>query len=215
MSGENQCKVCGQKLPTGSRTCRRLRCRRSLAWDYAESEDRIRLANEAGVGMHFIRKNMLPSRLSFAVPLAIPAARSAYFCGPVGTGKTWGLCCIVCDSLADGLTARMVNWAWLQAEIRSTYQPAARETEFGLLRRYAEVDVLCVDDLGCGKEVDGRESEAARVLLYTLLDKRYAEARRTCLSGNLPPDQLDTRYDARIARRIREMCQVVVLKDQL
>ena len=185
----------------------------------SSQDSRISHAVSVGVGRHFIRLGILPSCGQF-YPMELDFQKSSYLCGPVGTGKTWGLAAMCCDALAAGYTARLVNWQWFQLEVRDTYKAAGKETEMDVLKRYAGVQVLCLDDLGAGKEVAGRESEAARVLCYTLLDKRYANGVITHISSNDPLEVLTKKYDARIGRRITELCRgpsgkvnVLVLKD--
>ncbi len=191
------------------------RCRRIAEWRCISNKQRILKAQSIGVGKFYIRNDQLPSCNTFIEPSKLHTHGSAFICGPTGTGKTWALCCIACDALASGYTVRLVNWQWLQLEIRDTYKPAATETELTVLKRYTAPDILCLDDLGAGKEIEGRESEAARVLLYTLIDYRYNNCLRTYISSNLNPFELAERYDERIARRINEMCKIVVLKNSI
>lgn len=181
------------------------------------NSQRIARAIAAGVGEFYIRDQQLPSCRTFCLPEKFSEInlRSAFICGPVGTGKTWALCCLACDALSAGYSVQMINFQWLQLEVRDTYKQSATETERSVLRRYIEPDILCLDDLGAGKEIEGRESEAARILLYTLIDQRYYHAKQTFISGNLDPRSLAKRYDERIARRIREMSRVIVLKNPI
>ena len=145
------------------------------------------------------------------LPKQISPDDSHFICGPVGTGKSWLLACLACEALKAGYVPKgeiLLNWQWLRIQIRSTYQGGG-ENEYALLKLYSELDFLCLDDLGAGKE-----SDAERDLLYTLLDYRYSHKLTTNLSSNMPPDELSKRYDARIARRIQEMCEIVVLTDK-
>ena len=175
----------------------------------------------AGVMPRYIHNAVLPTVKSFKpnpeleAGLSITALFGVVLMGPVGTGKTWGLMALACDALAIGLTVKVVNWERLKLEVRDTYKASAKETELDILDRYCDPDVLCLDDLGAGAEREGRESEAARVLLYNLLDRRYNTCRATHISTNLPTDQLVKRYDERTARRVNEMCKEVVLTERI
>ena len=194
------------------RVCENRHCINSDGWRRMDNDRRLTVAKKAGVGRRFIRDDKLPYTKGFPVA-GLSWNESAYICGPVGTGKSWALSAIICDALAAGRTARFVNWQWFQLEVRDTYKAAGKETELDIIKRYALPDVLCLDDLGVGKRIDGKESEAARVLLYQLMDKRYNNNAVTHISSNMDTGQLGTTYDLRIARRIGEMCEQVILSE--
>lgn len=113
------------------------------------------------------------------------------------------------------MTCAIINWERLQLEVRATYAPRAVRTEIELLDRLVRFEVLCIDDLAAGREASGQASDAARALLYQVLDGRYYGDRITHLTSNLPPDRLASTYDARIARRITDTGRVIVLTDPL
>ncbi len=119
------------------------------------------------------------------------------------------------DCLSFGLTVLVLNWQMFQLEVRDTYKATATETELDILKRYTGVEVLCIDDIGTGKEVQGKESEAARVLLYTLIDQRYIANKITHISSNMAPSEISDRYDARIGRRIEELCKPIYLTERI
>ena len=187
-------------------------CRRKYEWGLKDDDQRSGMGVRAGVGELFIRDGALPTLADFTPSNKIKWDESSYISGPVGTGKTWALCAIACDALSFGRTSALVNCQWLQLHVRATYKPDSTETELDVLARYVKPDVLCLDDLGSGKTIDGRESEAARVLIYMLIDKRYARNKITHISSNWGYNNLAGLYDARIARRVKEMCQEIELK---
>jgi len=195
-----------------SQVCDNIFCVRKSRWAIRPEAERARDSRSAGVGSMFIRNGIVPGLSTFPCD-KLAWDKSSYICGPVGTGKTWALSAIVCDALASGRTARFINWQYFQLEVRDTYKAAGKETELDILRRYTRPDVLCLDDLGAGKRIGGKESDAARVLLYMLIDKRYSEAGITHISSNMQPARLLETYDSRIARRIKEMAEVVVLTE--
>jgi len=211
------CKICGSLIGrypsgwTGPCVCKSPRCAREYDWWRMTPKDRIKRAVSCGVGEFFIRNEKLPTLDAFGAKLVKPLNLddSHYVCGPVGTGKSWLLACLVCEQLAAGREPQLFNWQWLRIQIRSTYGKSnggGGETEYSLLKYYSKIEFLCLDDLGSGKE-----SDAERDLLYTLLDYRYTHNLITNLSSNMTPAELSDRYDARIARRITEICKIVVL----
>lgn len=194
------------------RVCSNQICQRTYEWALTNRSKQIGAAIQAGVGELFIRDDQLPSLVCFSPSDKIMWPKSSYICGPSGTGKTWGLCAIVCEALSHGRVVRIINCQRLQLVLRATYK-SEKETELDVLRYYESVNVLCLDDLGSGKQIGGKESEAARVFLYMLIDARHNRKRTTHISSNLKLTELATVYDERIARRIREMCEIVVLKE--
>jgi len=188
-------------------------CIERVSWLRSDDKRRIMIAQHIGVGAHFIRET-LPSLDKFPVG-GMSWDESAYIYGPVGTGKTWALSAIACDALAAGQAVKLINWQWFQLCVRDTYKAAGTETELDVLKRYALPDVLCLDDLGIGKRIEGKESQTAIVLLYMLLDKRYSHGKITHITSNVEPDELASIYDPRIARRIAEMCEIVKLSERI
>ena len=221
------CRACGSQLgfPSGTISvqesdprekeyglCKSPKCK----WERSSFSDKMFDAETAGIGSFFIRDEELPSVDRFPYDKKIDILRSAFITGPVGTGKTWLLSSIVCDALAAGMRRiYLLSWAWFQLEIRDTYKSSSTKTELDIMEKYINQSILCIDDIGSGKDVQGRESEAARVNLLTLLDKRYANELVTHFSSNLSPDKLASRYDERIASRIQDMCELVVLTENL
>ncbi len=189
--------------------CKKPDCVAIIHWQETSLAGQIFRAVKCGVGEKFIRNNELPSKITFT-PAMLSSSSSYYLVGVVGAGKTWALCALVCDALADGRKALMINWHTLQVRIRSTYQKGATETEYDLLKYYGKLEVLCIDDLGATKT-----SESERTLLYAVLDARYSANAVTHISSNMTLEQLTARYDKRIGRRIEEMCRVCVLMEKI
>jgi DNA replication protein DnaC len=186
--------------------CGSIFCKRMAAWSQMTKEQRIKMASSQGVGPYFNRNGL--TSLKDLPCEGIEWDKSSYICGPVGTGKTWALSCIVCDSLSQGRTARLISWAWFRMEVRDSYRDGSDTTEKQLLKSCVSVDVLCLDDLGTGKE-----SQAATDLVYLIIDKRYANGSITHISSNFVPDKIAETTDDRVARRILEMCKVTVLDE--
>lgn len=222
---------CGELIPN----LRDLTCGKSICgWSLMSDKGKIRLAVKMGVGKQFIRDNKLPSLDVFKeayksdlqisrnviryekLSLIKPQTQSTYICGMVGYGKSlllniWAIGCI-----SHGYKIEIFNWSRFKREVRSSYQSSATETENDIFKRYNQATVLFLDDLGVGlDENKGRESRAAIEMLYDLIDQRYWNNKPVHITSNLSPEQLADIYDKRIARRITEMCEVVVLAKKL
>ena len=205
--------------------CSRPKC----LWSSLSETDKLNRVLRAGVGRQYIRNSrgevaapgdevVLPGLESFARVsgydmrvLQVRPERSSFICGPVNTGKSWLMCALAVEALAGGHQVEVINWSRFKRRVRSSYQPAATVTEQEIFEQYRRAGVLCVDDLGVGLDAEGRETKAAVEMLYDLIDQRYWSGKITHISSNLNPQNLAEHYDRRIARRILERCQVVVL----
>lgn len=211
------CRGCRRRIDPDSwskvRLCERCeaQARRRQRWANADPDRLIELAESIGVGRVFCRGGQLPT---FDDPglrerlAAHPLPQGGIIAvGPVGSHKSHLLAGRTIDAAGRGWSARFLSWTRFALEVRDTYKASATETELDVLERYAGLDYLALDDLGVGSvRTDGRESEAARLLAYTLLDARYAACRVTDVSSNATPSELTERFDARIGRRLAELC---------
>ena len=198
------------------RLCRSVRCLRRYEWDHYSQRTKITKAKNVGVGSRYIRGGVLPNIDLHPAAEQLSCHESCFLCGPVGTGKTWALMCLACEALQQGYTVAVINWSTLQLEVRDTYKPGSTDSELDIIERYCQPDVICLDDLGVDREVAGQSTEAARCVLYEVINRRHDNNQILHITSNMPPEELKNKYDPRIHRRIvDEMCKVVVLKTQI
>jgi DNA replication protein DnaC len=95
----------------------------------------------------------------------------------------------------------------LLSVIRDSYRQGSGVSENDLIKNYARVKWLYVDDLGIEKP-----SEWAIQTLFMILNARYNDMLPTYFSSNLSLSEIAEKLSRAIASRIREMCQVVMLK---
>jgi DNA replication protein DnaC len=129
---------------------------------------------------------------------------SWYLWGPFGHGKT---------GLAVGHAyERLINAdndilfravPELLSELRSTYGRTDGPSENEVLRKYADVRVLILDDLGA-EHVSGSGWLEDR--LYQIIGQRHREKLPIIFTSNLNIQQIGERVGERIAWRIVEMC---------
>ncbi len=140
--------------------------------------------------------------------------------GPRGTGKTHLMSAIMRAMILDHLhTAlaekkfpsphefpRMVSTTDLLREIRATFGNRDRraESESSIIERYGRYPVLILDDLGAEQVTDW-----TLTILYSLIDRRYRDMRRTFVTSNLSLADLSAQTSDRITSRLAEMCRVV------
>jgi hypothetical protein len=172
-------------------------------------------ARRAGVGKYFIKDGELPSLAKFPYDTEIRYTTSYFICGDTGVGKSYLLNCLAVEAIRAAKKVKLLNWSYFKRRVRSCYQAGARKTEEDVYAEYRSVAYLGVDDLGVGMEEDDRETKAARNMIYDLIDARYWDEMTTWITSNLPPADLEKAYDAPIARRIMELCEIVVLTEKL
>lgn len=141
------------------------------------------------------------------------ADRGIFLIGPPGVGKTH-LTVAVLRALIEQKGARGVFYDTreLLRVIRSTYDPALRESERDVLRPVMTADVLVLDDLGSEKT-----SEWVDETLNLIVNTRYSEKRLTLFTSNYvddpegPPESLLFRIGRRMRSRLHEMCEFIDL----
>lgn len=129
--------------------------------------------------------------------------------GNLGVGKTGLEIGLVKKALADGRSALFRPAVELLSDIRATYRTrdGGGPDEAALVGACKSVDVLAVDDIGA-ERVTGWAQER----LFEILNHRYNERRRTILSTNLGPDELEAHLGDRIFARINGMawmCEIL------
>ena len=118
------------------------------------------------------------------------------FRGGTGLGKTFLSACIAREVSRQGAsvvyeTAGAVIAAYEEQKFRGS-EEAERRT-----RKYMTCDLLILDDLGTEMI-----TEFSKSALYTLLNGRLLAGRKTIISTNLAPEDLDRVYTAQIASRL-------------
>lgn len=137
-----------------------------------------------------------------------------YIHGPVGSGKTYYLCGLLREQ--DGLNdCLFVTFDDMLENLKKgfnykTTDGDGEEVIDSVLSRYKEVPVLALDDIGAGLVTDW-----SKAVLYQIINHRYNQLLRTYVSSNFSIVELGTIFDFRVASRLGQMCEVVILeKDQ-
>ena len=119
------------------------------------------------------------------------------FSGGTGLGKTFLSACIARTVADRGYSVVYESAGHLISKMeRAKFggdEEARRESE-----KYSECDLLIVDDLGT--EMGGQFTTSA---LYTLINDRILSGKSTIISTNLNSADLEKRYSAAIASRLR------------
>lgn len=101
-------------------------------------------------------------------------------CGNPGTGKNHLAAAIAREVLAKGYSVLQVTAHAMVARIRQTWRSAGDDdTELDVIRKFADVDLLIVDEIG-----KSFGSEGERVHLFDVIDYRYREMKPTLILSN-------------------------------
>jgi DNA replication protein DnaC len=158
----------------------------------------------------------------FRRPIAVPAAVTAwagrgttaeglYLAGQVGTGKThaawtavaaWCLVTGTAPADKDGCAPTVVFAR--MTDLLDDFRPG--DASVRRVRECQQAALLVVDDLGAEKP-----SEWTQERLYGVVDHRYANCLPLIITSNLPPKRLADQTGERVASRLAEMCEVVLM----
>jgi len=174
---------------------------------------RIReMLRKAGVPRRFLqarRGDFDPAVFNAAEGFLTGRSEGIFVHGPTGTGKTHFGVAVLSEILSESETgsARFVTVPSLLMEIRATFKDSSPCSEEDLIRRFADLDILVLDDLGAEKNTDW-----AMQTLYLIVDRRYSDMRRTIITSNLALDGIAERVGERIASRVAGMCRIIRLE---
>lgn len=130
---------------------------------------------------------------------------SLLLAGTVGVGKTWQ----AYGALRAAVTgARPTTWiAVTSADLYASLRPRTGHDTEAELERYRSAGLLMIDDLGAAKA-----SEWVEETTYRVLNGRYEDMRPSIFTTNLPIPKLRDAIGDRIASRLAETCQRVVME---
>ena len=132
--------------------------------------------------------------------------------GKAGSGKTHLAVAIARHIIEQKqIQVRFARVVDLLAEIRKTFNENEQyrtENESDLIQRYASAPLLIIDDLGAEKTTDW-----VRQILYQIIDERWIEQKPIIVTSNLNLEELEARFEERIASRVAGMCRLVESRD--
>lgn len=106
---------------------------------------------------------------------------SLIFSGGFGNGKSHLACAIAKVAMDAGFSVQFVTLSHLMAEVHETWTDRRKETELEVIKRYADLDLLIIDEVGA------QYGTAAEIkILFDVLGERYGEMRSTILISNAP-----------------------------
>ncbi|MBX9392233.1 ATP-binding protein [Streptomyces sp. TRM72054] len=151
------------------------------------------------------RPNQIATTWAQAVVANPDDTRSLLIVGPTGTGKTHYAYSVL-RAIAE--TGAPTGWAaYTAADLYARLRPRTGRDSEAEFEAIADTDVLFVDDLAAAKLTEWTEEAT-----YRLINHRYEQCKPGIFTSNVPPAQLRDALGERIASRLTEMCERVVLK---
>ncbi|MCX4858947.1 ATP-binding protein [Streptomyces canus] len=133
------------------------------------------------------------------------AVKSLLLSGPTGTGKTYYAWSVL-RAVAE--TGTQLRWQMhTAADLYAGLRPRDGEDSQTAFERIANAHLLVLDDLGASKWTEWVEE-----ITYRLINHRYEECLPSIFTSNLPPAELRDALGGRVASRLTEMCDRIVLK---
>ena len=130
-----------------------------------------------------------------------------FLTGTVGSGKTYLACAIARELVMQGKNIRFKSAPEFFEDIRATFNGKGREYE--IIERLSKASYLIIDDIGAEKSSDFTLDR-----LYLVIDHRYSDELPTIITSNLSLNEIKDRIHDRLASRISEMCQTIIMPNK-
>ena len=134
-----------------------------------------------------------------------------YLFGPSGTGKTELTACICNYLLEKKVTVLVTNFLEVSKRLRSAFT-TGQETEEEIIKRFAEVALLIIDDIGTEKVVKGESETFMQERIYDIINRRYVNMKPTIFTSNYSIEELINERGViqKTVDRINEMSSAVM-----
>ena len=123
--------------------------------------------------------------------------------GEPGVGKSYALCAAAKAFIENGYIVRRVNYELLCLQLRDTFKPASRQSEWEVIEPLINCDRLIIEDIGATRSIDSKESDFSLRTLLVLIDMRMEHCRPTYITTNKSVENLANSFDQRIGDRLR------------
>lgn len=113
----------------------------------------------------------------------LDAGRCLIFTGTTGTGKTHLATAIANRAIQQGHTAIFASVREIVGAVKNTWRKGVDKTEQEAMEPYVACDLLVIDEVGVQFDTD-----AERLIMFDVINRRYENVRPMILISNLPID---------------------------
>lgn len=135
----------------------------------------------------------------FTASIAKGGRGNIVMCGGVGTGKTMLACAAVNALLSKGKRCRIIKLIDLIRELKDTWRRNSESNEIKLIKHYATLDLLVLDEVGLQFD-----SDTEKLFIFDVIDGRYQNMLPTILISNLDITGVKQAIGDRVVDRLRE-----------
>lgn len=127
--------------------------------------------------------------------------------GKTGAGKTHLATAIMLNVMDKGYTAQYVTAMDMFREVKSTFSNSDK-SEADVIDAFVRKDLLVIDEIGVQYD-----SKTESMILFDIIDKRYAYCKPTLLISNLPTDEVKDVVGQRVFDRLSDGDSAVLACD--
>jgi DNA replication protein DnaC len=128
--------------------------------------------------------------------------------GPPGVGKTHAVCGLALELLRDGRRPVYGTPERIAREMRGTFRRGSELTEQDVLAKYAEAQLLILDEIGTSSP------EHERTVVHQLIGARYEQLLPSIFVSNLTRPEIEDYLGGRAADRLAETCAFAGINGQ-
>lgn len=149
--------------------------------------------DEISIKQYTDMEKLLNFSKKYAESFSVGKSKNLIFMGPTGTGKTFLSNCIAGKVLKNRHSVMAVSSYSLVDALKN-----AAFNGSGELKRFNEVELLVIDELGMEQMLNNVTVE----MLFMVINERYRKGYPVIINTNLTPQQMTERYTERITSRL-------------
>jgi len=141
----------------------------------------------------------------------LPDDKGLLLWGIQGVGKSYAMAALMRYFFIEGFDVVQVSYEMLCLQVRDTFKAGSTKGEIDVIKPLLAPDKLFIEDVGTTVSIGQQESDFSLRTFLVILDKRLRDCRPTFITTNKSVEELGKSFDARIASRLQQACEIVHL----
>lgn len=141
----------------------------------------------------------------------LPDDKGLMLWGKQGVGKSHAMAAVMRHYFLEGFDVVQVGYEMLCLEIRDTFKAGSTKGEIDVIKPLVAADKLFIEDVGTTVSIGQQESDFSLRTFLVILDERLRNCSPTYITTNKSVEELGKSFDARIASRLQQACEIVQL----